>query len=240
MKTSQRQNHKLGSTKRPVLRYLAAASVLVALTLPAHAGQLYRFTNADGGVELSSSVPNSRVPFGYDVIDSRSGRLLRKVDPQLTPAEAAAKAERERRIGVCAIAQRRVQTMYESDADINDAETKTLQSLETRIVNAQANLTHLRNQRSKLEDQAARLERNGTGVTPVLVGNLDRANTQITNLELEIAHRRQEQDDARAGYEQDRAIFALGDCEIASQSPLFDLKPPVPEAAPDDQVAGNG
>lgn len=239
MKTSQRQHHQ-PQAARTVRRCLAAATVLVAVSLPAHAGQLYRFTNAEGGVELSSSVPNSRVPFGYDVIDSRSGRLLRKVDPQLTPAQAAAKAERERRIGVCAIAQRRVQTMYESDVDIDDAESKALQSLETRIVNAKANLTHLRNQRSKLEDQAARMERNGTGVTPVLVGNLDRAANQIATLELEIEHRRQEQDDTRSGYEQDRAIFAMGDCEVASQSPLFDLKLPVPEEAADDRVAGNG
>ncbi|MFK7912420.1 MAG: hypothetical protein AB8B93_00785 [Pseudomonadales bacterium] len=237
MKTSQRHRHP--HPARQLRRYLAAASVLLAATLPAHAGQLYRFTNADGGLELSSSVPNARVPFGYDVIDSRSGRLLRKVDPQLTAAEAAAKAERERRIGVCAIAQRRVQTMYESDADINDAESKALQSLETRIVNAQANLTHLRNQRSKLEDQAARLERNGTGVTPVLVGNLDRANNQIDNLDLEIEHRRQEMADTRAGYEQDRAIFALGDCEVAASSPLFDLKPSTPAKGNDDQVVGN-
>lgn len=228
---------QLYSQLRTCVVPLALGTLLAVAAAPAHAGKLYRFTGADGGLVLSSSIPNDRVPLGYDVIDSRSGRLLHKVAPQLTPAEAAAKAERERRIGVCKIAQRRVQTMYESDADIDDAETKALQSLETRVVNAQANLTHLQNQRSKLEDQAARLERNGTGVTPRLIANLERANTQIKNLELEIAQRHLEQDETKHSYTLDRSIFALGDCEVASESPLFDLKSPV--AANDDQVAGS-
>ena len=103
--------HRQGKMRKraPGLRQsVAVATLLAAMALPAQAGQLYRFTNADGGLELSSSIPNDRVPFGYDVIDSRSGRLLRKVDPQLTAAEAAAKAELERRVNVCQIAQRRV------------------------------------------------------------------------------------------------------------------------------------
>lgn len=210
------------------VRLLVAVLGLLPLSM-AQAGALYRYKNADGGIELSSSIPNDRVPFGYDVIDGASGRLLRTVAPQLTPAEAAAKAEHERRVGVCQIAQRRVQTMYESHEDIDNAEIKAMQSLETRIVNAQANLTHLRNQRSKLEDQAARLERSGKGVTPVLVGNLERASNQIETLLQEIDARRSEQLDTREGYELDRQIFSLGDCEVASKSRLFDL--------PEEQVA---
>lgn len=197
-------------------------SLLIVST--AQAGQLYRYRNADGGLEISSSIPNDRVPKGYEVIDSFSGRLLRTVAPQLTPEQAAAKAEHERRVGICEIAQRRVQTMYESNDDIDQAETKALQSLETRIVNAQANLTHLRSQRSKLEDQAARMERSGKGVTPILVGNLERAQNQIQNLEVEIVQRQEEQQETRNGYELDRQIFELGDCEQAAKSPLFDLQ----------------
>lgn len=222
-------------TARPRSRaagWLLTALVASVLAGSVQAGELYRFKNASGGLVLSSSIPNERVTEGYEVIDSYSGRLLRTVAPQISAEEAAAKAEFERRVGVCKIALRRVQTMYESNEDIDKAETKALQSLETRIVNAQANLTHLRNQRSNFEDQAARMERSGNGVTPALMGNLERANNQIANLEKEIQHRSAEQDEARDGYALDRKIFAVEDCELAASQGEF--------AADDPQLADNG
>lgn len=234
-KSQPNQGRRRGAARMLTLALAGAAM----LALPAHAAQLYRFTNSQGGLELSYSIPNDRVPYGYEVIDSQSGRLLRTVAPQLTPAEAAAKAEHERRMGVCKIAQRRVQTMYESDADIDDAETKAMQSLETRIVNAQANLTHLINQRSRLEDQAAQLERSGRGVTRRLIANLERANNQIKTLEREISQRHAERKETRDGYELDRSIFALGDCEVASASPLFDEQTAA-DSDSDEQLADNG
>lgn len=212
--------------------WLLAALAAGSLAGPVQAGELYRFKSAGGGLVLSSSIPNERVTQGYEVIDGYSGRVLRTVAPQISAAEAAAKAEFERRVGVCQIALRRVQTMYESNEDIDSAETKALQSLETRIVNAQANLTHLKNQRSNFEDQAARMERSGNGVTPALMGNLERANNQIENLEQEIAHRSAEQEETQAGYALDRKIFAVEDCEAAAVHAVFDSEDP--------QLADNG
>ncbi len=232
MNSIHTNNHWLRRKPRFRLGLCIGTVSLMLLGSVAQAGQLYRYRNADGGVEISSSIPNDRVPKGYEVIDSTSGRLLRTVAPQLTPAQAAAKAEHERRVGVCTIAQRRVQTMYESDEDIDQAETKAMQSLQTRIVNAQANLTHLRSQRAKLEDQAARMERSGKGVSPILVGNLERAQNQIKNLEQEIVQRHSEQQETRDSYLLDRQIFELDDCEQAAKSPLFDLA--------DEQIAENG
>ncbi|MEM1230301.1 MAG: hypothetical protein AAGI15_07185 [Pseudomonadota bacterium] len=213
-----------GSTApRALLAPLLLSVLLGPLSISAaHAGQLYRFKSAEGGTVLSSSIPNERVAFGYDVIDSNSGRVLRKVAPQLTPEEAAIKAEHERRVSVCEVALRRVRNMYESPADIDNAETKALQSLETRVVNAQANLTHIRNQRTNLEEQAARLERNGTGINPALMGNLERAGNQIANLEQEIEQRKVEREETLEGYALDRTIFAFDNCEAAAVSAVFD------------------
>ena len=201
---------------------LGVGLLVGALALPAQAANLYRYRNAEGGLVIASSIPNDRVPLGYEVIDSNSGRLLRRVAPQLTPAQAAAKAEFERRLKLCERSQRRVRTMYETSDDINAAEAQALESIETRVLNAEANLLHVRNQLSRFEEQAARLERSGTGVSAVLVGNIERANVQIANLEGEIDQRRVEMQRARVEYERDRAIFALGECESAVDSSLFD------------------
>lgn len=201
---------------------LLLVSALGGLALPVEAGNLYRFRNADGGLVIASSIPNDRVPLGYEVIDSSSGRLLQTIAPQLTPREAAAKAEWERRLNLCETAQRRVQTMYESLEDIDAAELQALESIDTRILNAQASLAHARNQRSEFEETAARMERNGGGVPPTLVGNLQRASIQIDSLEQEIAQRQSEKVTVRREYDQDREVFKISSCEVAANHRLFD------------------
>ncbi len=176
------------------------------------AAQLYRYTNAAGGTEIGSSVPNELVVNGYQVIDSSSGRVIRTVAAQLSPAEAKLKKARDRLVRQCLDTQRRVNSLYQDEADIDHAEAQALESINTRILNAQAGLTQLRNQQEDLEDQAARLERTGHGVTSVLVGNIDRAKTQIASLELEILARRVEQEDARKQFDADRDVFRQGNC----------------------------
>lgn len=201
---------------------IVVATLALALALPVQAAQLYRYRNADGGLVIASSVPNDRVPLGYEVLDQNSGRLVRTVAPQLTPAQAAAKAEFERRFALCETAQRRVKTMYESDADIDAAEAQAMESVETRIINAQANLTHVRKQQGQFEEQAARMERNGQGINTILVGNLDRTRVQVASLEQEIEQRRQEQAQIAIEYNRDRMVFDLSACEKAAGHQLFD------------------
>lgn len=202
--------------------FVTALAVALAFALPVQAAQLYRYRSVDGGLVIASSVPNDRVPLGYEVLDRNTGRLLRTVAPQLTPVEAAAKADFERRLALCEVAQRRVKTMYESDGDIDGAEAQAIESVETRIVNAQANLIHVRKQRDQFQEQAARMERNGQGVNAILVGNIERTQTQIASLEQEIVQRRQEQERIGIEYERDRVMFELGPCEQAAGHQLFD------------------
>lgn len=216
--TNLRKNSVLGVV-------LSTALMAVALAPATWAGQLYRYANSEGGVVIGSSVPNDLVRNGYQVIDSATGRVLRTVAAQLTPKQAKLKAAREARYAQCRDSQRRVNSLYETNADIDHAEKQALASIETRIINAQASLTQMRNQERDLEDQAARLERSGYGVTPILVGNIKQAKAQIQNLELEILGRRIEQDEARTQFDRDREVFLQGDCsEIAKQVTLSSLK----------------
>ena len=207
-------------------RIALSLALVASLAAPsAWAGQLYRYANEQGGTVISSSVPNDVVRNGYQVIDSATGRVLRTVAAQLTPKQAKLKAAREARFAQCKDSQRRVNSLYEADEDIDHAEKQALDSIETRIVNAQASLTQMRNQERDLEDQAARLERSGHGVTPVLVGNIKQAKDQIQNLELEILGRRVEQDEARKQFDRDREVFRQGDCsEIARSVTLLSLE----------------
>lgn len=203
-----------------------AAALMATLIAPlSWAGQLYRYANAQGGVVIGSTVPNDMVRNGYQVIDSSTGRVLRTVAAQLTPKQARLKAAREERYAQCKDSQRRVNSLYETNEDIDHAESQALASIETRIINAQASLTQMHNQESDLEDQAARLERSGYGVTSELVGNITQAKGQIQNLELEVLGRRIEQDEAGKQFDRDREVFIQGDCgDIAKQVTLISLE----------------
>ncbi len=194
-------------------------ALLLGVTMSAQAGKLYRYTNAQGAIEIASSIPNELVKNGYQVIDSSSGRVLRTVAPQLTPQQVALKSARQKHIAQCRDAQRRVNSLYQHAEDIDLAERQALDSIETRILNAQASLTQLRIQQRDLEDQAARFERSGHGVTAQLMGNIEKARAQIETLEVEVLARRVEQDEARLQFVRDREVLRQGDCvDIANET----------------------
>lgn len=228
--TNPRKKTVINSLTKTALSASLVSSLVVALMAtmlaPASwAGQLYRYANEQGGVVIGSTVPNDLVRNGYQVIDSSTGRVLRTIAAQLTAKQAKLKEVREKRYALCRDSQRRVNSLYETNEDIDHAEKQALASIETRIINAQASLTQMRNQERDLEDQAARLERSGYGVTPILVGNIEQAKAQIQNLELETLGRRIEQDEARTQFDRDREVFVQGDCsDIAKRVTLNTLE----------------
>ena len=202
---------------RKLLTAVAVAALLFGAT-SVYAGKLYRYTNSQGSTEIASSIPNELVVNGYQVIDSSSGRVLRTVAPQLSPEQVALKNARRKHIAQCHDAQRRVNSLYQHEEDVHHAEKQALASIETRILNAQASLTQLRIQQRDLEDQAARMERSGHGVTAKLMSNIEKARSQIETLEVEVLARRVEQDEARLQFDRDLAVLLQGDCaEIAEK-----------------------
>ncbi|MCZ6620001.1 MAG: hypothetical protein O7E57_17925, partial [Gammaproteobacteria bacterium] len=53
--------------KRAVILSIALAGITLAWQ--AEAARYYRYINSDGLMETSHSIPNNRVPLGYDVLD---------------------------------------------------------------------------------------------------------------------------------------------------------------------------
>ena len=126
------------------------------LAWQAEAAKFYRYINADGLEEVSHTIPNDRVAFGYDVLDSDM-RLLEHVAPQLSREEIVIRNRRQREEALCLASRKRVHALYESEADITHAEKQALDSLVDRIANTQANLAQLRNQHRELQEEAARM-----------------------------------------------------------------------------------
>ncbi len=193
-----------------------AAAICLTLSLAgpvdAGGGRLYRYKNPDGSLVISQVIPGDKVARGYDVIDATTGRLLERVPPQLTAEQLAVKQARDRERQVCMDDLERVKTLYSAEQEIDRALEEALESIDSRIKNAEANLTQLRSEQRKFEKEAAQLERTGGALSDMLESNIKRTKIQIETLEGEITQRHKEKDAARERFAADREIFHRGRC----------------------------
>ena len=195
-------------------RWLSASWVIVVLITACSAqaaGRLYRFVNSQGKVEISNSIPNDRVPLGYDVLDD-SGRLILRIAPQLTPAQIKQKRQKEAEQRACREGHSRVTAMYQTEADIDRFKGQAVEALKNAIANDQANLLVVRGQHAELLAQAARAERSGSTLSAILVQNIDRAKGQIKLLEKSIRDRQKEHDQIDNKFQKEREILRRGPC----------------------------
>lgn len=173
--------------------------------------QIYRFTNAQGKTEISHSIPNDRVKFGYDVLDA-SGRVVRTVAAELTGAELEAMKKRDAELAERRATWVRVSTMYQTSADIDRFEAEEIEAVETTLANDRAKLIALRGQHNDLLAQAARIERSGGTLTNILIQNIERAAGQIKLVEKSIKQREKERRNIAAKFKAERVAFKRGKC----------------------------
>lgn len=183
-----------------------------AIQVEAAGVRLYRYLNADGSLVISHTIPSSKVAGGYDILDAASGRLLERVPAQLTPEQLAIKEASDRERQACLDDLDRVQTLYSSENEIDRALEEALKSIDSRIKNAEANLTQMRSEQRKLEREAAQLERTGGALSEILVNNIERTQIQIDTLEGEVAQRHRDKVGARERFAEDRDIYLNGRC----------------------------
>jgi len=68
-------------------------SLLLLVTSPLLAGQLYRFPDENGVPTISRSLPPSVAQKGYDIIDDKSLRMIERIEPALTPEQILAEEQ---------------------------------------------------------------------------------------------------------------------------------------------------
>ncbi|MCZ6710298.1 MAG: hypothetical protein O7B25_08045 [Gammaproteobacteria bacterium] len=195
-------------------RRLLALTLIIALVAPitvSAAKNLFRFVNDEGVIETSDTLPTDRAAHGYEVID-RSGRVLEVVEAQKSPEEIARIARETKKLNACQDALSRVNSLYQSELDISEAEKHTLNSLAVRIVYATDSLRRAKNTRRELEAAAAQREREGRSLQKSLVNNIESAISRVENLEREIEQRRHEQDDAGLRFANELALFKQATC----------------------------
>lgn len=185
--------------------------MLMASASSAQAARFFRYIDENQQLVLSHTIPNDKVKLGYEIVDE-NGSLIQKVEPQLSERDYQAKLAREAADKECKRTLDRVRNLYQFSSDIDDREAKAVESIETRITNANANLSNVLKQKAELESQAARMDISGREISRTLLDNIQRAQSQENNLREEIRLREDEKGGLHAQYDFERAVFSLENC----------------------------
>jgi len=77
------------------MRFISLLLFLTSLSTAHAASQLYHYTDANGHSVMSHSLPPEFAQKGYDVLDAKSMRRIRRVAPALSPEELRLKRSEE-------------------------------------------------------------------------------------------------------------------------------------------------
>jgi hypothetical protein len=177
---------------------------------------VYRWINDAGRPEVSHAIPSDAVHRGYDILDGATGRLISSVAPQMSDEEYALYLKEREQKAKCDKTLRYLNSLYEDQSDIKEAEEDALTKLDIRVENARQDLLGVRKRLESFEGVAARLERQGRRVDENTLGEITKANNQIANLERELVQREKERKEAVQEYELQRKMFATQSCDVAA------------------------
>ena len=185
---------------------LVTATLLLAMSTCALAGQMYRYEDEDGSTVMSNTLPQEAAKRGYEILNE-SGRVIEEVPPAPTEEEIAemerereeqrdreAEKERQREI------DQRLMRQYSSPDDVVRALQRRLREMFSAIRLKQGNITNAQNQLAEEESRAANLERAGRDVPDSIHENMERLREEIDSIEEEIAQQMQDVEEVREEY----------------------------------------
>ena len=169
------------SSLRPVALLLGLAITQVAVS-----GTLYRWTDEQGQRHMETIIPADQARLGYEVLDDRSFRVLKKVHRALTPeelvaAEAAKEVERKKQLATEAAARRdrTLLATYMSVDGMEMARNGQINTLNSIIESTERTRERLKSNLDDLIGSAASYERDGRKVPVSAVKDIEAVRAQI-------------------------------------------------------------
>ncbi|MBO6850443.1 MAG: DUF4124 domain-containing protein [Marinobacter sp.] len=203
---------------------LAASASTLLLAATVAEAQMYRYTDENGQMVISNTIPQEASRRGYDILNSQ-GRVVESVAPAPTAEEIAAReAEKERQE-----AQKRQQEQdrkllkrFSHPDQAVRAMHRKVRELEGLSQLKRGNISVIVSQLNNEESRAADMERAGREVPEATLEKIRRLEAQVRDIEREIATQNAEIQDLRDGYEAD--IRRLE--EITGEPRTLPLEPP--------------
>lgn len=200
----------------------AILGLLLALYVPA-AAAVYRCTDDKGETLFGDTPPTGcgNVPI-YEI--SRSGAVIRKIDPTPTPEqlkERAAEEARAKKAALAAAEQKRkdmaLLNTYSSAEEFDVARDRNIEPVKGRIASAEERMKELDTREGEISKQieemkeATKSKKGDDEFEPPawLTSNLERVRKERVNLNVGLARYHKEIEDLRAKYDNDKARWIL-------------------------------
>ncbi|MBJ6135935.1 DUF4124 domain-containing protein [Marinobacter litoralis] len=180
-------------TKAPVLAVLLSAGLLS--TAAVQAG-MYRYTDENGRLVISNTIPQSATKRGYEII-SNNGRVIETIAPAPSAEELAARAaaeERKKQQAAQLEKDRLLLKRFSHPDQAVRAMHRKVQELEGLIALKRGNISVLTSQLDNEQRRAAEMERAGQKVPDATLKKIYRLEGQVRDIEREIAAQRLEID----------------------------------------------
>lgn len=202
---------------------IAASASALLLTATVAEAQMYRYTDENGQIVISNTIPQKASRRGYDILNPK-GRVVESVPPAPTTEEIAAREAEKKRREALKQQQKQDRTLLKRFSHPDQAVRamhRKVRELEGLSQLKQGNITVIVSQLNNEESRAADMERAGREVPQATLEKIRRLEAQVSDIEREIATQNAEIQDLKDVYEAD--ILRLE--EITGESRTIPLEP---------------
>ncbi|WZF87777.1 DUF4124 domain-containing protein [Marinobacter metalliresistant] len=172
---------------------------------PHAAANMYRYTDANGQVVISSTIPQEATKRGYDILGN-NGRVIETIPPAPTEEEIAAReAEKQRQQELAEQREKDRQLLkrFSHPDQAVKAMHRKIRELEGLIQLKRGNISVISSQLDSEQSRAADMERTGRDIPESILEKIRRLESQIRDIEREIASQTQEIEALQKAFEAD-------------------------------------
>ncbi|MCM0614330.1 DUF4124 domain-containing protein [Marinobacter sediminum] len=182
----------------------SAFALVLNLVTTAEAG-MYRYTDENGQVVISNTIPQEATKRGYDILGS-SGRVIETIPPAPTEEEIAereAEEQRQKELEIQREKDRQLLKRFSHPDQAVRAMHRKVRELEGLIQLKRGNISVISNQLDNEQSRAADMERAGQKIPEARLDKIRRLESQIQDIEAEISAQKKEMEELRGDFERD-------------------------------------
>ena len=193
-------------TNRLTALSVKATALALALGFSAQAAaNMYRYTDENGQIVISSTIPQEATKRGYDILND-NGRVIDIIPPAPTEEEIAAREaekQRQKELAEQRDKDRALLKRFSHPDQAVKAMHRKIRELEGLIQLKRGNISVISSQLDNEQSRAANMERAGRDIPEATLEKIRRLEAQIRDIEREISSQTQEIEELRKAFEAD-------------------------------------
>jgi predicted RNase H-like nuclease (RuvC/YqgF family) len=169
------------------------------------AANMYRYTDENGQIVISSTIPQEATKRGYDILND-NGRVIDTIPPAPTEEEIAAREaekQRQKELAEQREQDRALLKRFSHPDQAVKAMHRKIRELEGLIQLKRGNISVISSQLDNEQSRAANMERAGREIPEATLEKIRRLESQIRDIEREITSQTQEIEELRKAFEAD-------------------------------------